>query len=120
MLGLLMAEAALADHGANCLNIGSNTPLNDLRLAATACNADAVALSFGFAYPARNVRPVLVHLRQVLPPHVAIWAGGEGSSKVLRPPKGVLMFSELDQAITALLDLAKQTQSRRVATNTFS
>lgn len=112
VLGLLMAEAALADHGANCLNIGSNTPLNDLKMAATACNADAVALSFSFAYPARNVRPVLVHLRKVLPLHVALWAGGEGSSKVLRPPKGVLIFSELNQAISELLDLAKQTSSR--------
>ena len=112
VLGLLMAEAALADHGANCLNLGSNTPLNDLRLAATACNADAVALSFSFAYPARNVRPVLVHLRKVLPSPVAVWAGGEGLSKVLHPPKGVLIFAELDQAIGELLDLAKQTRNR--------
>jgi methanogenic corrinoid protein MtbC1 len=112
VLGLLMAEAVLAEHGANCLNFGSNAPLNDLRLAATACNADAVALSFSFAYPARNVRPVLVHLRKILPFPVAVWAGGEGSSKVLRPPKGVLIFSELDQAIGELLNLAQQTKSR--------
>jgi methanogenic corrinoid protein MtbC1 len=112
LLGLLMAEAALADHGAHCLNIGPNTPLNDLRLAAMACDADAVALSFSFAYPARNVRPVLVHLRQVLPSHVAVWAGGEGSSKVVRPPKGVIIFSELAQAIAGLPDLANQKRSR--------
>ncbi|MCK7492481.1 MAG: hypothetical protein MZW92_13505 [Comamonadaceae bacterium] len=53
-LGLLMAEALLASEGAQCLSLGTRTPLPDIRLAAMASAADIVALSFGAAYPARQ------------------------------------------------------------------
>jgi methanogenic corrinoid protein MtbC1 len=83
VLGLLMTEAVLADHGADCCHIGPNTPLNDLKLSAEATKADMVALSFSIAYPARNVRPVLAHLRRILPAHIDVWAGGAGVSEFL-------------------------------------
>ncbi|MBS1173586.1 MAG: MerR family transcriptional regulator, partial [Proteobacteria bacterium] len=58
-LGLLMAEALLASEGAQCLSLGTRTPLPDIRLAAMASAADIVALSFSAAYPARQALSAL-------------------------------------------------------------
>ena len=105
LLGLLMAEAVLAEQGAITINIGSDVPLNDLKLAAISCNADVLALSFSFAYPARNVLPTLQHLRRLLPMQIQIWAGGAGLSAVRKPPNGVRIISDLNDAVVALNDL---------------
>jgi methylmalonyl-CoA mutase cobalamin-binding subunit len=109
-LGLLMAEAVLADHGAATLCVGSHTPLGDLKMAAMSCKADVIALSFSFAYPARNVRPTLTHLRFILPSDVEIWAGGAGVSGIKRAAKGIRIFSTIEESITILEELARMKQ----------
>lgn len=101
-LGLLMAEAVFVDQGASTLYLGSGTPLNDIKKAAMAYEADVVALSFSFAYPARNVRPLLTHLRCLLPSNMEIWAGGAGASTVKRPPKGIRIFSNIQESVEVL------------------
>jgi len=105
LLGLLMAEAVLAEQGATTINMGSDVPLNDLKLAAISCKADVLALSFSFAYPARNVVPTLLHMRRLLPLHIQLWAGGAGLSCVRKPPKGVRIILDLNDAVVALNDL---------------
>jgi methylmalonyl-CoA mutase cobalamin-binding subunit len=110
-LGLLMAEAALAGQGAKTVSLGSNTPLNDLKMAAISCQANVVAISFSFAYPARRVRPVITHLRHLLPADIQIWVGGKGSDITRRPQKGVRIFSDVQETIGALHDLTKQNRS---------
>ena len=105
-LGLLMAEAVLSDHGARCFNLGTHTPLKDLRMAAEACKADVIALSFSFAYPTRKVRPLLVSLRHQLPDHIEIWVGGSGTGTLKRVPQGVRVFANLQGAIAVLHELA--------------
>ena len=105
LLGLLMAEAVLAEQGAMTINIGSDVPLNDLKLAAISCHADVLALSFSFAYPARNVVPTLLHVRRLLPMHIQIWAGGAGLSSVRKQPNGVRIIRDLNDAVVALNDL---------------
>lgn len=105
-LGLLMSEAVLAGQGAKTINLGSNIPLNDLKMAAISCKADVIALSFSFAYAARRVRPVLTHLRHILPAGMEIWAGGKGAHIVRRPQQGVRIFSDHLKAIGALHELA--------------
>ena len=107
-LGLLMAEAVLADQGAHTINIGPDAPFNELKLAVVSCKADVLALSFSFAYPARRVRPVLLHLRRLLPARMEIWVGGAGVAGVKRPPKGVRLFPEIAEASDALQDLARR------------
>jgi methylmalonyl-CoA mutase cobalamin-binding subunit len=109
-LGLLMAEAVLADHGAATFCVGSHTPLGDLKMAAMSCKADVIALSFSFAYPARNVKPTLTHLRFILPSHVEIWAGGAGVSGIKRAAKGIRIFSTIEESISILEDLARMKQ----------
>ena len=108
LLGLLMIEAALAEQGAKTINIGSDIPLNNLKLAAISCKADVLALSFSFAYPARDVLPTLLHLRRLLPLQMQIWAGGAGVAGIRKQPKGVRIISDIAEAVTALNELAVQ------------
>ena len=107
-LGLLMAEAVLAEQGAVTINIGADIPLNNLKLAAISCKADVVALSFSFAHPARDVLPTLLHFRRLLPPNIQIWAGGAGISVIRKKPKGVKMIYALSDAVTALNEIPLQ------------
>ena len=109
-LGLLMVEAVMAEAGAYIVNIGTDIPLNSLRLAAAECKADVVAVTFSFAYPLRDVVPKLAHLRRLLPPQTLIWAGGAGLLQVKRVPKGVRVMTHFDEAITALGDLVRMGQ----------
>jgi len=108
LLGLLMIEAVLAEQGARTISIGSDIPLNNLKLAAISCKADVVALSFSFAYPARDVLPTLLHLRRLLPPQIQIWAGGAGLSGIRKQPKGVRIISDFGEAVTALNEMSAQ------------
>jgi methanogenic corrinoid protein MtbC1 len=103
VLGLLMAEAVLADHGANCISVGPQIAMGELAMAVQACDANIVAMSFSFAYPARRVRPTLEHLRELLPSSIEIWAGGAGVSHIQRPPKGVLVFGNLQAVMSELM-----------------
>jgi methanogenic corrinoid protein MtbC1 len=108
MLGLLMAEAVLAEAGAVTINIGADIPINNLKLAAISCKADVVALSFSFAYAARDVFPTLTHLRRLLAPNIQIWAGGAGISAIRKRPKGVSLIYDFKDAIFALNELPQQ------------
>lgn len=113
LLGLLMIEAALAEQGAKTINIGSDIPLNNLKLAAISCKADVLALSFSFAYPARDVLPTLLHLRRLLPLQMQIWAGGAGVAGIRKQPKGVRIISDFGEAVAALKELPVQTRLDR-------
>jgi methanogenic corrinoid protein MtbC1 len=106
-LGLLMVEAVMAEAGAYIVNVGTDIPLNSLKLAAIECRADVVALTFSFSYPLRDVVPTLMHARRLLPTRMLIWAGGSGLSQVRRVPKGVQIMIDFDEAITALGELVR-------------
>lgn len=112
MLGMLMAQAVLADHGAHCISVGSQTPVGEIEKAARAWQADIVAISFSFAYPTRRIRPLLAHLRSQLPEQIEIWAGGAGVAQIKRAPAGVRIFTDLYQPVLALQErLASQAAS---------
>ena len=106
-LGLLMVEAVMAEAGAYIVNVGTDIPLNSLKLAAVECKADVVVLTFSFSYPLRDVVPTLAHLRRLLPPKMLLWAGGAGLSAVRRAPAGVRIVTDFDEAIAALGDLVR-------------
>jgi methanogenic corrinoid protein MtbC1 len=97
--GLIVAEAVLADHGATTFSLGSHVPLNDVKMAAMALHVDVVSLSLSLAFPARSVRPTLIHLRQLLPGKVELWAGGAALSIIKRPLKGVRAFTDIQDAV---------------------
>ena len=108
LLGLLMAEAVLAEEGATTINIGSGIPLNNLKLAAITCKADVVALSFSFAHPSKDILPTILHFRRLLPPEIQIWVGGAGISVIRKKPKGVDFFYDFRDVVFALNNFSFQ------------
>lgn len=101
VLGLLMVETLLALEGAECVPLGTQMPLLEIARAVPAHGADIVALSFSVAFPQRQVAGLLQHLRQILPPQVALWAGGLGIRRQA-PSPGVELLATLEEALSAL------------------
>lgn len=101
VLGLLMVEALLALEGAECIPLGTQMPLLEIARAAEAHQADIVALSFSIAFPQRQIPGLLQHLRSLLPPPVALWAGGAAVQRVVAPA-GVELMTTLDDALSGL------------------
>lgn len=101
LLGLLMAEALFTLEGAQCIPLGTETPLLDIARASAAHQAQVVALSFSVAFPPRQISPLLQQLRQLLPPATALWAGGSGLHR-LTPPPGVQFLPNLEDGVAAV------------------
>lgn len=102
-LGLLMVEAVLALEGAECVPLGTQTPLMEIGRAAAAHRADIVALSFSVAFPQRQVASLLQQLRRLLPAEAALWVGGGGVAR-MPPQDGIQLCNTLDDALAALAD----------------
>ncbi|WP_313706921.1 MerR family transcriptional regulator [Massilia sp.] len=100
-LGLMMAEALLALDDASCISLGTDTPLPSILRAAAMHEADIVALSFSAAYPRRQLAASLQELRALLPPQVALWAGGAGIGG-LAPIDNLVLLPTLDSGRQAL------------------
>jgi len=101
-LGLLMVEALLVPEGAQCISLGPQTPLDDVRRAAAAHRADIVALSFSAAFPLRQATDALASLRRHLPSTVTLWAGGEMTRRIRRTLPGVVLLPDIGASIGAL------------------
>ncbi|NJM43518.1 MAG: MerR family transcriptional regulator [Brachymonas sp.] len=94
-LGLLMAEVMLSLEGAQCISLGTQTPIWDIVLAATAHKADVVALSFTASQNPNYVINGLDELRSKLPLPIKIWVGG-GSPVIHRKAmEGVQVIADL-------------------------
>lgn len=92
-LGLLMAEALLALEGCPCVSLGPQTPVRDIVLAAAACRADLVCLSFGASLNPNQVLAGLQDLHHGLPTGVGIWAAGPCPALHRRALSGVLALT---------------------------
>ncbi len=101
-VGLLMVEALLVPEAAQCISLGVQTPLEDIRRAALAHKAHLVALSFSGAFPVRQASEGIVALRRQLPSTVTLWAGGEMTRRVRRTLPGVVLIPDLPAVIGAL------------------
>jgi MerR family transcriptional regulator, light-induced transcriptional regulator len=101
-LGLLMVEALLVPEGVQCISLGTQTPLDDIRNAALAHKVHIVALSFSAAFPMRQAGESLATLRRALPAQVALWAGGEMTRRLRKSLPGVLLVPELGDTVPAL------------------
>jgi len=101
-LGLLMAEAMLVPEGACCISLGIQTPVSDITSAAQAGRFDVVALSFSGAYPVRQALDGLKQLRLLLPPTIALWAGGAGLQGKENRLDNIRVITSLPDALTAL------------------
>jgi len=101
-LGLLMVEALLVPEGAQCISLGTQTPIDDIHAAAVAHKAAIVALSFSAAFPLRQAGDGLAALRRSLAPHAALWAGGDMTRRLRKSLPGVMLLPELAEALPAL------------------
>jgi MerR family transcriptional regulator, light-induced transcriptional regulator len=96
-LALLMAEALFTVEGCACMNLGRQTPLQDMVLAARAHRAQVVALSFSSLSPTGPALDHLADLRARLPDTVEIWAGTPQPAMLRRGVPGVVMLDALGQ-----------------------
>ena len=94
-LGLLMVEALLALQGCVCISLGVQTPVSELAMAAKVQRIDIVALSFSAYCAGRSVISGLQLLRDTLPPHIEIWAGGTSPVLARVPVANVHVFHSL-------------------------
>ena len=101
-VGLLMVEALLVPEAAQCISLGVQTPLEDIRRAALAHKAHLVALSFSSAFPVRQASEGLAVLRRQLPATITMWAGGEMTRRVRKTLPGVVLIPDLPAVIGAL------------------
>jgi hypothetical protein len=97
-----MVEALLVPEAAQCISLGPQTPLEDVRRAAVAHRVNIVALSFSAAVPVRQATDALAALRRQLPPHQALWAGGEMVRRVRKTLAGVVLLPDLASVQNAL------------------
>jgi len=101
-LGLLLVEALLVPEGVQCISLGPQTPLDDIRRAALAHKAHIVALSFSAAFPLRQATDGLSTLRRQLPASIHVWAGGEMTRRVRKTLPGVVLIPDLGASVNAL------------------
>jgi DNA-binding transcriptional MerR regulator/methylmalonyl-CoA mutase cobalamin-binding subunit len=103
-IGLLMVEALLVPETAQCISLGVQTPLDDIRRAALAHEVQVIALSFSTAFPVRQASEGLATLRRQLPADIALWAGGDMIRRIRKTLPGVLLIPDLAGVLTALAD----------------
>jgi methanogenic corrinoid protein MtbC1 len=101
-IGLLMVEALLTVEGAACVALGAETPVVDIRQAVAAYAVDVVALSFSANVTTSAAVAGLGELRALLPPAVAIWAGGGGVNRSRKSVDGVQLLRSFDELHKAL------------------
>jgi len=101
-LGLLMVEGMLVPEGAHCVSLGTRTPLGDIARAASDGGFDIVAISFSSAFPARLALDGLKTLREQLPGHIDIWAGGTGVPPRRSAQAGVVAIAGIEDCLGAL------------------
>jgi len=101
-LGLLMVEALLVPEGTQCISLGVQTPLEDVRRAALAHKVHLIALSFSAAFPVRQASEGLAMLRRQLPQTMTLWAGGEMTRRVRKTLPGVVLIPDIAATIGAL------------------
>jgi len=92
----------LVPEGAQCISLGTQTPLEDVRRAVIAHKAHILALSFSGAFPVRQATDGLATLRRQLPPQLSIWAGGEMTRRIRKTLPGVVLLSEIGSVVSAL------------------
>ena len=103
-LGLLMAEATLSLDGASCVNLGAQTPIQEIVSAVAAHHSDVAVLSFSEAMGIQQIKTGLQQMRAALPESVAVWAGGTGVIRQHNNIEGVEVMgplSDLRSAVSA-------------------
>jgi DNA-binding transcriptional MerR regulator/methanogenic corrinoid protein MtbC1 len=101
-LGLLALHAALALQGADCVNLGTQTPAADVLQAVHDLGVRVLAISVSIAFKPTVLQHYISDLRQQLPPDCALWVGGAGSTSLVGDAStGLMLFEGTGQAAQA-------------------
>jgi DNA-binding transcriptional MerR regulator len=103
--GAMLAAVSAADAGAFAVFVGGNLPVTEIRDAADALGACAVALGVGHANA--SAQAALEALRLALPGDVPIWIGGAGAAD-LSTPHGVVRIADFDELARKALLLGER------------
>jgi len=79
-LGLAMTHFVFVSQGARCINLGPETPVDELLANAREWQADIVGISLSAAHRSRAAQTYLAALRSALPEHCELWVGGAGAT----------------------------------------
>jgi len=101
-LGLLMAESVLRLEGADCISLGTQTPVGEIAAACMANRCDIVALSFSANFQHNQAAEAAAALRAALPSPIALWCGGAGLARVRQLPENVLRLDSLQDISDAI------------------
>lgn len=104
-LGLLMVEALLVVEEAFPVLLGPQTPIDEIARAAQIKQVDVVCLSFSTAYSPALAAQGLRDLRQRLPAHIELWAGGYGVKPIRKPIDAVYLVPEFEDLFACLARL---------------
>lgn len=104
-LGMLMAACMVGLAGAHPLVAGVQTPLDEIVRGAISGGCSVVGISCSSYQQRRTIASQLVRLRSLLPAEISLWVGGGGSSNLPQMPKGITLFSSLDQISAAITRL---------------
>jgi MerR family transcriptional regulator, light-induced transcriptional regulator len=103
-LGLLMAECIFSMEGAQCVSLGTQTPIYDIVLCARAQNVNIVALSFSAIQSSPAVLDAVSELRDKLPHHVEIWCGGASTILRKKASENFLLLTSLESISDAVIN----------------
>ena len=104
-LGMLMAACMVGLAGAHPVVAGVQTPLDEIVRGAILGGCLVVGISCSSYQQRRTIASQLVRLRSLLPAEISLWVGGSGSSNLPQMPKGITLFSSLDQISAAITRL---------------
>lgn len=107
-LGLLALQAALMLQGAQCISLGTQTPVTDVVQAVHELGVGVVAVSASDSLLPDSLGRYLVDLRCSLPPGCLIWAGGPGCAALSDVSReGVQVFEGTHDAVQVWQGLSK-------------
>ena len=99
-LALLAFQAVLTLRGAQCINLGTQTPAASVAEAVIDLDVSMVCLSASASLPAKAVRSYMLALRKQVPKHCELWLGGSGAGGLFaKPMTGVTAFLDVQSAI---------------------
>jgi methanogenic corrinoid protein MtbC1 len=99
-LGVLALQAALVLEGADCVSLGTQTPVLDVVRAVQEWGVEVVTISASSALQPAAARNYVLALRRVLPDHCHVWVGGQGGQALSGDPTvGVEVMQTIAQAV---------------------
>jgi methanogenic corrinoid protein MtbC1 len=106
-MGLSMVELLLRLQGFDTLDLGEETPIDQIISACTDLQPHALALSFSSLQKRSTVVSALTELSTRIPETILLLAGGKGVEKLRSLPARVKVVKKLDQLQASLSSKAK-------------